>query len=129
MGENDVIIEVIHITKEVYRPHGVPFHFHVKHGEMLSAAKKRLQTRLGMNDREFAKVGFHVIKDNQGRVLEDGSFSAPWSITNAIGDILSDFLSEESKVLALDYVERVSRPAGEKAIKILVSSSIRDISI
>ena len=36
-----------------------------------------------------------------------------------IDDILSDFAGADA-YLALDHVERVSRPSGEKAIKILV---------
>ncbi|KDN51670.1 hypothetical protein RSAG8_00216, partial [Rhizoctonia solani AG-8 WAC10335] len=61
-GENDKVISVFHYTKEPARTHGVPFKFVVKPNEKFVDTKKRLQTRMGITDKEVAKYKFSLIQ-------------------------------------------------------------------
>jgi len=58
----DKVISVFHFQKEVSRTHGVPFKFVVKPGEKFADTKKRLQARIGVSDKDFAKYRFALIQ-------------------------------------------------------------------
>jgi ubiquitin carboxyl-terminal hydrolase 7 len=69
---------VFHFSKELTRTHGVPFRFVVKRGEKFSDTKKRLQARLAVPDKEFAKYRFALIQHStfkQPSYIEDGAFT------------------------------------------------------
>jgi hypothetical protein len=77
--ESDKIISVFHFSKEVGRTHGVPFKFVVKTGEKFSDTKKRLQARIGVSDKDFAKYRFALIQVatfKQPSYIEDGASAA-----------------------------------------------------
>lgn len=57
------------------RTHGVPFRFVVKPGEKFVETKKRLQARIGVQDKDFLKYRFALIQVatfKQPSYIEDG---------------------------------------------------------
>ncbi|KAJ3080058.1 hypothetical protein HK102_003345, partial [Quaeritorhiza haematococci] len=111
MTETDKIVPVFHFTKEPNRVHSAPFTFVLHHGEMFSETKKRLQARLGMNDKDFGKVKFAWVPHTgaKWRYLEDD-------------DIVADLEIGPQDYLGLDHVDKSGRNGRlgtfEKAIKI-----------
>ncbi|KAJ3011309.1 hypothetical protein HKX48_006911, partial [Thoreauomyces humboldtii] len=104
------LLQVFHYTKDPIRGHGVPFFLALNPGEPFSETRRRLQARLGMNDKEFAKVKFQLV-EMRGKVqqVEDE-------------DILADFPRTDEWSLGVDHVDRSARGGRlggfEKAIKI-----------
>ncbi|CAG8517017.1 2181_t:CDS:10 [Diversispora eburnea] len=100
---NDKIIQVYHFTKESLRTHGIPFKFVIK-------AVIRLQQRLGMNEKDFAKVRVAVVQGAtypKHQYLEDDV-------------ILSEIKWGNDDYLGLDHVDKTGRAGrsggAEKAI-------------
>jgi len=114
ISPNDRIIQVYHFTKEpVTRAHGIPFKFVIKNGETLADTKRRLQSRLGMNEKDFSRVKIAIVPINS-------SYAKPPEYLEDDDIILSDKkLSDEDGLgLGLDHVDktRSAGRAGEKAI-------------
>jgi ubiquitin carboxyl-terminal hydrolase 7 len=87
MGSNDRVVQVIHFSKDPGHQHGIPFKFVIKavsldsgaqisyelsmnadhhtsqflQDETFADTKKRLQARLGMNDKDFTKVRVVIV--------------------------------------------------------------------
>ncbi|KAI0780819.1 cysteine proteinase [Trametes elegans] len=109
--EADKVISVFHFSKEVSRTHGVPFRFVVKPGEKFSETKKRLQARIGVSDKDFAKYRFALI--------QVATFKQPSYIEDE--DTIYDHKFAPEDVLGLDHVDKSGKTrtgAGEKAIVI-----------
>jgi ubiquitin carboxyl-terminal hydrolase 7 len=106
----DKVISVFHFSKEVSRTHGVPFRFVVKPGEKFADTKKRLQARIGVSDKEFAKFRFALI--------QVAMFKQPTYIEDE--DTLFDHKWAPEDCLGLDHVDKSgkARATGEKAIVI-----------
>lgn len=107
----DKVIGVFHFSKELTRTHGVPFKFVVKRGEKFSDTKKRLQARIGVTDKEFAKYRFALIQVS--------TFKQPSYIED--DDTIYDHQFAPEDVLGLDHVDKSGRAragAGERAIVI-----------
>lgn len=107
-SDDDKIINVFHFSKDVTRTHGVPFRFVIKPGEKFSETKKRLQDRLEISDKDFAKFRFALCQSStykQPAYLEDD-------------DVIYEhrFLPED--VLGLDHIDRSGRTGriGQAAI-------------
>ncbi|KAI9357685.1 ubiquitin carboxyl-terminal hydrolase 5 [Zopfochytrium polystomum] len=110
--ENDRSVNVFHFNKEVMRTHGIPFRFIIKDREPFSATKQRLLNRLGITEKEAAKVKFfYVAAFSRPKLLEDG-------------DVLSDIEFMPNDCLAIDHVDKSgksTRAGGvERAIKIFI---------
>jgi ubiquitin carboxyl-terminal hydrolase 7 len=109
--EHEKIISVFHFQKEVSRTHGVPFRFVVKPHEKFADTKKRLQTRIGVSDKDIAKYRFALIQIS--------TFKQPTYIEDE--DIIYDHKFAPEDVLGLDHVDKSGKTragAGEKAIVI-----------
>ncbi|KAL1944539.1 hypothetical protein VTO73DRAFT_2969 [Trametes versicolor] len=107
----DKVISVFHFSKEVSRTHGVPFRFVVKPGEKFAETKKRLQERIGVSDKDFAKYRFALI--------QVATFKQPSYIEDE--DTIYDHKFAPEDVLGLDHVDKSGKTrtgAGEKAIVI-----------
>ncbi|KAH6918657.1 ubiquitin carboxyl-terminal hydrolase 5 [Coprinopsis sp. MPI-PUGE-AT-0042] len=107
----DKVIGVFHFSKELTRAHGVPFRFVVKRGEKFADTKKRLQTRLGVAEKEFSKYRFALIQAS--------TFKQPSYVKDE--DTIYDHQFAPEDVLGLDHVDKSGRAragAGEKAIVI-----------
>ncbi|RHZ60946.1 hypothetical protein Glove_350g9 [Diversispora epigaea] len=107
---NDKIVQVYHFTKESLRTHGIPFKFVIKAGESFTDTKVRLQQRLGMGEKDFAKVRVAVVQGAtypKHQYLEDDV-------------ILSDIKWGSDDFLGLDHVDKTGRAGrsggAEKAI-------------
>ncbi|VDB82829.1 unnamed protein product [Peniophora sp. CBMAI 1063] len=109
--EHDKIISVFHFSKEVARTHGVPFKFVVKPNEKFSETKKRLQARMAVSDKDFAKYRFALI--------QVATFKQPSYIED--DDTIYDHKWQPDDALGLDHVDKSGKTrngAGEKAIVI-----------
>ncbi|KNC97639.1 uncharacterized protein SPPG_07108 [Spizellomyces punctatus DAOM BR117] len=114
LAPGDKVIQTCHYNKDPSRGHGIPFTFVVRNGEPFTVTKKRLQERMGMNEKDFAKVKFAVIPADQRystakpRPIEDDEVLAalPW----------------DGAVLGCDHIDKTGRNGRlgsfEKAIKI-----------
>lgn len=108
--DSDKVIGVFHFSKELTRTHGVPFKFVVKRGEKFADTKKRLQGRLGVPDKEFAKYRFALIQAS--------TFKQPSYIEDE--DTIYEHQFAPEDVLGLDHFDKSgrTRTGGEKAIVI-----------
>lgn len=109
--DHDKVISVFHFSKEVSRTHGVPFKFVVKPGEKFLETKKRLQARIGVSDKDFAKYRFALV--------QVATFKQPSYIEDE--DTIYDHKFAPEDALGLDHVDKSGKTrtgTGEKAIVI-----------
>ncbi|PSR74161.1 hypothetical protein PHLCEN_2v10117 [Hermanssonia centrifuga] len=118
--DSDKLISVFHFSKEVSRTHGVPFRFVAKPGEKFADTKKRLQARLAVPDKDFAKYRFALIQVatfKQPSYIEDETTL----LKRTVEDTIYDHKFAPEDVLGLDHVDKSGKTrsgAGEKAIVI-----------
>ncbi|TQB70857.1 hypothetical protein MPDQ_008023 [Monascus purpureus] len=96
MSEGERLINAFNFDREPGKPHGVPFKFVVKPGEIFKETKDRLSKRTGIKGKQFEKIKFAVVPRvmySNPRYLEDG-------------DILSDIASDPDDLLGLDHVNK-----------------------
>ncbi|KAG0269930.1 hypothetical protein DFQ27_001479 [Actinomortierella ambigua] len=108
MSPEDHLIHCFHFTGDPSRMHGVPFRMVIKKDEPFGEMKQRIRTRIGMNEKDFAKVKF-VLHRTQPAVMD----------TLNDDDILSHVDLQPSDSIGLDHVDknnRVNRFGTEKAI-------------
>jgi ubiquitin carboxyl-terminal hydrolase 7 len=73
--EEDRAIFSFHFDKEPTKPHGVPFKFVLKPGEVFKETRDRLSKRTGFKGKLLEKIKFAVVSRNmytKPRYLEDG---------------------------------------------------------
>lgn len=101
----------------------------MKRHEKFYDTKKRLQARLGVSDKDFAKYRFALIQAStfkQPSYIEDGKLDEhfqmrPCPLTYPTEDTIYDHQFAPEDVLGLDHVDKSGRTragAGEKAIVI-----------
>ncbi|KAI9822475.1 MAG: hypothetical protein M1827_000194 [Pycnora praestabilis] len=93
-GERD--INVIHFDKEPNKPHGVPFKFIVRPGELFKDTKERLSKRTGIKGKQFEKIKFAVVQRS--------SYSKPIYLND--DDMLSEIATDKEDLLGLDHVNK-----------------------
>ncbi|PGH35753.1 ubiquitin carboxyl-terminal hydrolase 7 [[Emmonsia] crescens] len=96
MQEGEFKIDCFNFDKEPNKPHGVPFRFVVKPGEIFKQTKERLSKRTGIRGKQFEKIKFAI-------ALRQG-FCTPRYIED--DDILADLATEPQDVLGLDHVNK-----------------------
>ncbi|KAJ3105715.1 hypothetical protein HDU97_007692 [Phlyctochytrium planicorne] len=117
LSGGDRAVNVHHFTKEPTRGHGVPFKFVLKQGEMFSKTKERIQHKIGMADKDFAKAKFFIVPGGFGKIrpVEDE-------------DILSDYEFAPNDYLGIDHIDKsgksVRAGGAEKAIKIFAVTGL-----
>ncbi|KAJ7219761.1 hypothetical protein C8J57DRAFT_1440421 [Mycena rebaudengoi] len=94
--DSDQVVGVFHFSKELSRTHGVPFKFVVKPGEKFADTKKRLQARIGVSDRDFARYRFALIQVS--------TFKQPSYIED--DDTIYDHPFAPGDVLGLDHLDK-----------------------
>ncbi|OJJ48937.1 hypothetical protein ASPZODRAFT_129272 [Penicilliopsis zonata CBS 506.65] len=96
LEEGDRVISAFNFDKEPAKPHGVPFKFVIKPGEIFKETKERLSKRTGIKGKQFEKIKFALVPRtmySNPRYLEDD-------------DILSDIVSDADDLLGLDHVNK-----------------------
>ncbi|KAL1922777.1 uncharacterized protein VTP21DRAFT_9153 [Calcarisporiella thermophila] len=121
--DNYRLIEVVHFNKDPQHLHGLPFQFLLRAGEPISETKCRLQARLGMGDKEFAKVQIAVLKqdapadyiEEEEEEKEEGAAAAD---KGKSAKVLVDIGNWNADILGLDYPGRAKPRNGgmERAI-------------
>ncbi|KAL8985664.1 MAG: hypothetical protein Q9205_000678 [Flavoplaca limonia] len=101
--DNDRAIDAFHFDKETSKPHGVPFRFVVKPGELFKDTKERLSKRTGIKGKQFEKLRFAVVQ----RSL----YSRPTYLNDE--DDLSTIAIHADDQLGLDHVNRTRLFAGK----------------
>ncbi|PWN37589.1 putative ubiquitin-specific processing protease 21 [Meira miltonrushii] len=94
--DDEKIINVFHFSKDANRTHGVPFKFVVKPDEKFSETKLRIQQRLAVPEKDFAKFRFALVQSStykQPSYLEDD-------------DVIYDHKFLPDDVLGLDHIDR-----------------------
>ncbi|KAL1915750.1 uncharacterized protein VTP21DRAFT_6509 [Calcarisporiella thermophila] len=133
LSEGDRIIDVVHFHRDPHMLHGLPFRFLARSGEMLEETLKRLQARLGMGEKEFAKVRVAVLRqgggvtylgeteeDDEGDKMMKEEVGVEAGIKKADSVILAELeVDWRVDVLGLDHPGRTARAKNgglEKAI-------------
>ncbi|KAI5285731.1 hypothetical protein KEM54_000337 [Ascosphaera aggregata] len=98
MREDEYKINVFHFDKEPNRPHGIPFKFIVKPGEIFKDTKERISNRINIRGKAFEKIKPAILtrpyNQNPPRYLADT-------------DILSDLIGvEDERTLGLDHTNK-----------------------
>jgi ubiquitin carboxyl-terminal hydrolase 7 len=78
--EDDRAIFCFHFDKEPTKPHGVPFKFVLKPGEVFKDTRERLSKRTGIKGKLLEKIKFAIVTRSlytKPRYLEDGTFNSP----------------------------------------------------
>ncbi|KAI4226189.1 MAG: hypothetical protein L6R36_003370 [Xanthoria steineri] len=101
--DNDRAIDAFHFDKEISKPHGVPFKFVVKPGELFTDTKERLSKRTGIKGKQFEKLRFAVI--------QRAPYSRPTYLND--DDDLSTLATHLDDQLGLDHVNRSRLFAGK----------------
>ncbi|CAG2177677.1 unnamed protein product, partial [Oppiella nova] len=57
----EFLVPVAHFHKEAYQTFGVPFLLKLKHKEMFTSVKDRIQKKLDIPDKEFEKYKFALV--------------------------------------------------------------------
>lgn len=73
--EDDRAIFCFHYDKEPTKPHGVPFKFVLKAGELFKDTRERLSKRTGIKGKLLEKIKFAIVSRSlytKPRYLEDG---------------------------------------------------------
>ncbi|KAF9182032.1 hypothetical protein BGZ51_005004 [Haplosporangium sp. Z 767] len=105
--DEDLVMNCFHYTGDTSRLHGIPFKVVIKEGEPFGEVKSRIQARLGMSDKDFAKVKFNLCQVNRKISLLNDD------------DILSEVELSDGDSIGLDHVDksgRNNRLGPEKAI-------------
>ncbi|KAG0340089.1 hypothetical protein BG000_000719 [Podila horticola] len=105
--EDEPILNCFHYTGDTSRLHGIPFKIVVKEGEEIRDTKTRIRARLGMSEKDFAKVKFVLCHQNGKMTPLDDDI------------ILSASDLSPNDALGLDHVDksgRNNRIGAEKAI-------------
>jgi len=69
-GQDEIVVQVAHFHKEARSTFGVPFFFKVRYGETWASVKQRLQARLGMNEKDWAKVRIALVQQGTPNFVE-----------------------------------------------------------
>lgn len=97
LEQRERVISAFNFDREPNRPHGVPFKFVMKPGEVFRETKERLSKRTGIKGKNFEKIKFAVVArtmySSSPRYLEDD-------------DILSDVIGESDDLLGLDHLNK-----------------------
>lgn len=101
LTESDKLVHAYHFHKDISRTHGVPFRFVLKKNERFADTARRLQQRLDVPDKEFAKYRFALVQQHQYKqptYLEDD-------------DVLFDHKFQPDDLLGLDHIDMSGRPS------------------
>ncbi|CAL00824.1 uncharacterized protein An09g05480 [Aspergillus niger] len=93
MQDGERTINAFNFDREVNRPHGVPFKFVMKPGEIFKQTKERLSKRTGIKGKQFEKIKFAVVSRNM--------YSNPRYVED--DDILSDIIGDSDDLLGLEH--------------------------
>ena len=125
VGENELLVPVVHFQKEIYSTFGHPFLLKLREGEKFESVKEKIQKHLDLPEKEFEKYRLAVISMGRAKYLDGGGDSnvdGPPSVK--IRDFINSGQSGSSAkpYIGLEHVNKNSkRPRYnymEKAIKI-----------
>ncbi|KAF9582420.1 hypothetical protein BGW38_000230, partial [Lunasporangiospora selenospora] len=86
LKDDEYVLPCVHFMGDPSRLHSVPFWIVVKPEEPFSETKVRLRAKLGMNEKDFAKIKFNLLSTNHVTALNDTTVLAESEL--APGDAL-----------------------------------------
>ncbi|KAI8331821.1 hypothetical protein EDC96DRAFT_548710 [Choanephora cucurbitarum] len=99
--ETDGIIDVFHFQRVISRTHSVPFKFVVHEKETLLEMKKRLQSRTGLDDKEWAKVRLFIVSDDEeNATLVESEDDKP---------LFYSYQYNNGDMIGLDHIDKTSK--------------------
>lgn len=98
-GEDKKLVQVCHFSKDIARTHGVPFRFVLKQGERFAETAQRLQQRMDVPEKEFAKYRFALIQLSQ--------FKQPTYLED--DDVLFEHKFQPDDILGVDHIDKTGR--------------------
>ncbi len=105
VDERDKLINVFHYNKDAARTHGVPFRFSLKPDEVFGETKRRLQLRMGVSDKDLAKMRFSLIQTL--------TYTKPSPVNDE--DVLFQHKWVDGDFLGVDHIDKTRR-VGERAV-------------
>jgi ubiquitin carboxyl-terminal hydrolase 7 len=66
----ECLVQVAHFHKDPRSTFGIPFLIKIKFGELWSHVKQRIQSRLGMNEKDWAKIRIALVQQGSPNFLE-----------------------------------------------------------
>ena len=99
LGEDAKLVHMCHFFRDVARVHSVPLRFVLLRNERFADTAKRIQARLDVPDKEFAKFRFALIQTSQYKqptYLEDD-------------DVVFDHKFLPDDVIGIDHMDRSGR--------------------
>lgn len=95
-SDDDRFVYAFHFDKEPNKPHGVPFKFIVKPGELLKDTKERISKRTGIKGKPLQQIKFAVIPR--------GTYVKPRYIED--DEVVLDLLTDGEDSIGLDHVNK-----------------------
>ncbi|KAL1410390.1 ubiquitin-specific protease ubp15 [Vanrija albida] len=105
-GDNTKIVNLFHYSRDPAKTHGVPCKFVVIEGEKFSDTKARIQERIGVADKDFAKYKFALVQSTV--------FKQPSPVEE--DDVLYDHKWAADDALGLDHFDKRPKVNAEKGI-------------
>lgn len=93
--EHDRFIYCFHFDKEPSKPHGIPFKFIVKPGEVFKDTKERISKRTGIKGKLLQQIKFAIVPR--------GTYAKPRYVEDE--EVLLDSLQDDDS-LGLDHVNK-----------------------
>jgi ubiquitin carboxyl-terminal hydrolase 7 len=118
-GQDEIIVQIAHFHKEARSTFGVPFFFKIRYGETWLSVKQRVQARLGMNEKDWAKVRIALVQQGSAHFIEkeeEDSVVKPENFTSFSGGF------QARPWIGIEHVNKAPKRSRystlEKAIKI-----------
>ncbi|KAK4688080.1 ubiquitin carboxyl-terminal hydrolase 7, partial [Tremellales sp. Uapishka_1] len=107
VAEGSKVVNLFHYAKDPSRSHGVPCKFVLLEGEKFYDTKRRIQERIGVSDKDFAKFKFTLVTSTV--------FKQPAPVEE--DDIVYDHKWMSEDALGLDHIDkRPNKVGAEKGI-------------
>jgi ubiquitin carboxyl-terminal hydrolase 7 len=117
--DNAKVVNLFHYSRDPTKIHGVPCKFVIYEGEVFADTKTRIQERIGVSDKDFAKFKFTLVTSTmykQPSAVEEGEFKrCNGNLTT--DDVLFDHKWVADDALGLDHIDkRPNKTTAERGI-------------
>jgi ubiquitin carboxyl-terminal hydrolase 7 len=87
LKENEKVIHVFHFSKDPIRSHSMPFFFTISLPTTVKELRQSIQTRLGVNEREFTKIKLATVNSNNKFAFLENETDVikEWDNNNSLG--------------------------------------------
>jgi len=79
---DELIVQVAHFHKEARSTFGIPFVMKIRYGETWSTVKQRIQSRLGLNEKDWSKIRIALVQQGTPKFIEKEDEDTPLKTEN-----------------------------------------------